>query len=66
MVRVYITCVKCGKQFEFDITDEQYKRIQGGQEHIQDILPHMTATAREMFISKICSKCWDEIFGEDE
>ena len=34
--------------------------------HIQKALPNNTAEEREMLITGICSKCWDELFSEDE
>ena len=33
---------------------------------IQDAMPELDKSIREMFISGTCPKCWDEIFATDE
>ena len=33
---------------------------------VQDAFPYLTASEREMFISRLCGTCWDEIFGGED
>lgn len=62
----YLTkvCQFCGKGFTFDLSLKQIAEIEAGVKHIQVILPEMPPETRELFISGICPKCWDEIFSE--
>jgi hypothetical protein len=46
--------------------EADYERWQNG-EHIQNVAPYLSADDRELLISGMCGKCFDEIFaGEDE
>lgn len=70
MIYVSVKCIHCGKEYKILMSKDQYTRIinryQIG-EHIQDILPEVSADIRELFISQICPICWDNMFkGNDE
>lgn len=56
------TCVFCKEDKSIPVTQEQLERINARSERIQDILPHVSAGDREMFISGICGKCFDNMF----
>lgn len=70
MKKIIKTCVMCGAEVEIVVTDEQATELQSrNRRHIQDILPTHSPGEREMFISGICSKCFDNFFadtGDDE
>ena len=61
-----IKCKECGKEYKFDITEEQYNKYISGEGLIQDIFPEISSELREMFISRICPDCWNKIFKEYE
>lgn len=63
---VSIKCKECGKEYKFDITEEQYNKYISGEGLIQDIFPEISSELREMFISRICPDCWNKIFKEYE
>lgn len=66
MSKVIIICFSCKKDYEFELTEQQVSEIHDGEKFIQDILPDFSPEDREMFISQICPKCWDEIFSDDD
>lgn len=65
-VTVIITCPKCKTEHGIEMTHQQHREWQTGKKHIQNIFPNLSPDDREMLISGICSKCWDEIFGDEE
>lgn len=61
-----ITCQVCGKphtvQFDvFDFYDWRY-----GAKNIQDAMPYLTASERELFISGVCGDCFHKMFGDED
>ena len=61
---VVIDCIKCGDTYVFNGVNEA--EVENRSRPIQDILSNMDPSYREMFISGICPKCWNKMFGEDE
>lgn len=60
-----VHCTHCGQVVELPITEERLLSWDG-RTHIQDHFPELTPGQREMFLSGICPKCWDEIFPPEE
>jgi hypothetical protein len=50
---------------ELDVTEEQFQRWQSG-EHIQRVMPQLTAEEREFLISGLLPGEYDALFAEDE
>ena len=59
------TCRICGRVHSFLADEEGLYRWQSG-ELIQNALPDVSLDDREFLISRICPKCWDDMFGEEE
>jgi hypothetical protein len=64
-------CTECRRSVEIVMSEAQAlelgNRRRPGGRYIQDILHTHTPAQREMFLSGICSTCWDRIFKpEDE
>jgi hypothetical protein len=66
MTDIILACTKCGKEYTIEATDKQLKMLHSGEYHIQDIFPDISPDIREIFISGICGKCFDEIFKDEE
>lgn len=62
-IKVTKKCCKCGKEFDFYLTEFEILEIDEGKNNIQYILPTLTPDERELFISGMCGKCFDEIFS---
>lgn len=58
-------CVECKCLVEFDVKAEDYDLWKEGGELIQEALWYVTPDNREMLISGICGKCWNELFKEE-
>ena len=71
-----VPCAICGQIHYLNCNQEQAvtvaKYIQARQTdrrsvpHIQDALSFLSADDREILISGICPKCWNEMFGMNE
>lgn len=57
-------CIECGTLVEFDVRAEDYDAWKSGT-LIQDALWYISPDLREMLLSKICDKCWQELFAEE-
>ena len=62
---VAVPCVKCNELNEIHADLEGFISWQQG-ELIQNALPELDADQRELLISGICPKCFDEMFPSDE
>lgn len=60
-------CVSCGRSHSVYADRKSVMLWQSG-ELIQNAMPEVSAEDREFLISRICPKCWDDMFGigEDE
>lgn len=58
------SCPKCKVMQQVTVSEIAYKAWQGGQ-FVQDAFPNLTANEREVLMTGICPKCWDEMFKED-
>ena len=66
MKKFIVKCRSCGRDFMFNITDEQYKQYVNGENLIQRIFPELSASQRELLISRTCEDCWDKLFYDDD
>lgn len=55
-------CPYCERLTELDVPDAGYKAWMDG-ELIQDALPMLTDSEREVLLTGICPTCWDELEG---
>lgn len=65
MNKISRVCPFCGHVSEIWVDDEVSKRMEDG-ERIQDILPELPASEREILISGICINCQEEIFADSD
>lgn len=54
------SCRNCGYDPEVTVTISSYLKWMGGT-LIQDAMPDLSVECRELFISRFCSSCFDEI-----
>lgn len=60
-------CSVCKKVELLQVDEELYDDYLHGQCSVQHVFKNLTPAQREFhFISKICGKCWDELFLEDD
>lgn len=59
---IVIQCHVCGKNVEIAVEREDFYDWQDGG-HVQNTFPYLSADDREMFISRTCGVCWDEMFS---
>lgn len=59
-----ITCSHCGVTYHV-ITDKgDIEQWLSGEGYIQDILHYLSASERELLISRTCNNCWKKLYGE--
>jgi len=59
------TCIVCGQAGFIMLESDKWDRYKAG-EHVQNVWPEMPASQREQIITGTHSRCWDELFGDDE
>lgn len=64
-ITLITTCPFCGHENEILVYEDDYLAWQAG-ELAQNAFPYLSADDREMLISGICPKCWDDMFGGGE
>ena len=64
MQTYHLECVRCSKENAIDANPRDVESWRDGH-LIQDAMPYLDADQREMFISGICSTCWNKMFGEN-
>lgn len=63
-IELISTCPFCGELNVITVSEEEYERYYLDGMMIQDAMPDLTPTEREMIISGICPSCQKGIFGE--
>jgi len=58
-----IPCVLCSQEYVVFVNAEDVNAWLSGSGLIQDVMSYLSANDREMLISRICPKCWDETFA---
>lgn len=66
MIKFKVKCPWCGKEYEFNVTNEQYEKYITGQSLIQNIFPEIEPELRELLISEMCPDCWNKFIPCDE
>ena len=61
--RFAITCNSCQKSYDLMVNYKDVEAWMNGK-YIQDAMPYLSADERELFISRTCGPCFDEMFGE--
>lgn len=57
-------CNVCKDSITFNVSENGYNLFLKGT-HVQKALPDVAPGLRELLLSGICPKCWDELFKED-
>ena len=66
-VKINVPCSFCNTKYAIEMTMAQFNELQSPhRRHIQDIIPELAPEMRELFISGMCPKCWDKLFGSEE
>lgn len=59
--KYYVKCVKCKQDRRINCTPQQLFRWNQGDK-VQDAMPNVPASERELLISGYCGECWDNLF----
>lgn len=60
-----VCCAHCGIVYDLMINPEDIIRWQTG-EPIQNCMSYLSASERELLISRTCDSCWTNMFGEND
>ena len=64
---VGIECPRCHQIVELPLKEAEFLAWNPSKTFVQTQFPQLSPSQREMFLSGICEKCWNEIFKpEDE
>ena len=67
--QLVVPCKYCGAEYVLWVNEQDFLDWTSGIGYIQEKLPYLTATERELLISGTCGSCWDNMFvhiEEDE
>lgn len=59
---VMIECKFCQAFYTVSVNQDAYKNWKDGEGFIQDLMPNLSSSERELLISKTCDECWKAIF----
>lgn len=68
-MKLNIACRYCESDHEIEVDDVKYTSWKNGDGFIQDIMPELSPSDRELLISETCNECWSIMFAlceEDE
>jgi len=61
-VKISGQCILCKNVYTFTVEQADLERYNNG-EKIQNCFPYLDKGDRELFISRTCSTCFDDLFG---
>ena len=61
MKELKVTCQVCRKVFTLKVVEADFQRWQKGA-LIQNVMPYLSDSGRELLISGSCGSCFDEMF----
>ena len=59
-----VECVHCRQEQTIEAHSSDVKKWKNGM-LIEDAMPYLSASDREMFISGPCDECWTSMFGDE-
>jgi len=59
-----IKCKKCLREFVIFLKTEDYNDWIDGKGFIQDLMPYLSASERELLLSGTCGECFDKWIQE--
>lgn len=63
-ITISVECRNCRRTVRLTVDHADWDEWNSpNRRHVQEVFPYLTASEREMFLSRICGECWDEIFG---
>ena len=62
MMTVEKMCQECQKNVKLQVRKQDFIAYQNGA-FVQNAFPYLSDGDRELFVSGICSSCFDELFG---
>lgn len=65
MIRIEKKCSVCGSDHFIMVREEDFNKWHSGYS-IQEAMPYLSAGAREILLSGICSECFDSLFTEED
>ena len=60
-IQIRKNCPICNHEHSVTVDEEKWKKYQNGEGNIQNIFSELSAAEREILITGICGKCWDNV-----
>lgn len=65
MKKIQRTCRLCGKLVEMLVDPKDLSDWKSEKKYIQDAMPYLSDSEREILISKTCGECFDKMFPQE-
>lgn len=66
LLNVPVVCPSCRKQHFVTVAKDAYQKWRRGEGLIQNLMPELSASERELLISGVCGFCFDSLFPPEE
>jgi len=63
--KIQRTCRLCGKLVGMLVNPKDLSDCKSEKKYIQDAMPYLSDSEREILISKTCGECFDKIFPQE-
>lgn len=63
-VNLKVRCRCCGKECPISVDLEDLGAWQRGEKLVQDAFPYLSASKRELLLTRTCPECWDRMFAQ--
>lgn len=62
-ITIKVRCKCCGQETPVYVDLEDLGAWQRGEKLVQDAFPYLSASKRELLMTRICPDCWDKMFA---
>ena len=63
-ITIKVRCKCCGQETPVSVNLEDLGAWKRGEKLVQNAFPYLSASKRELLMTRICPDCWDKMFAQ--
>ena len=63
-ITIKVRCKCCGQETPVSVDLEDLGAWKRGEKLVQNAFPYLSASKRELLMTRICPDCWDKMFAQ--
>lgn len=63
-ITIKVRCRCCGQETPISVNLEDLSAWQRGEKLVQNAFPYLSASKRELLMTRTCPECWDRMFSQ--